>query len=243
VYHLYVGYRNYSSWSLRPWLLMRHFGIGFAEHRVPTGHGPTAAHLAYSDNGLVPCLHDDGFRIWDSLAIAEYLAERHPGLWPADPRARARARSVSCEMHSGFGRLRAEMPMNVRKKYKGASPSAEVSADVERVSAIWIDCRDRFASGAGPGRPWLFGDFSIADAMYAPLAWRFDTYNVPLRGAAAAYRDALLAHPAMREWERDAYAETVTLEYDRLETRYGGARDSLAPGAPGAPGGGSGPAS
>lgn len=224
MYHLYLGYKNYSSWSLRPWLLMTHFDIAFVEHPVPTGHGSNAAHFEYSDNGLVPCLHHDGFRIWDSLAIAEYLAESHPGMWPTDRLARARARSVSAEMHSGFGNLRSAMPMNIRKKYMGAPASAPVSADIDRIVRLWSDCREQFGKPQGSGEPWLFGGFSVADAMYAPIAWRFETYNVPLPPDAAAYRDALLAHPAMRSWERAAHAEGVVLPYDELESRYGGPR-------------------
>jgi glutathione S-transferase len=223
-YLLYVGDRNYSSWSLRPWLLMKHFGIAFDERRVPVGRGPTPAHLAYSDNGLVPCLHDDGFRIWDSLAIAEYLAERHPGLWPAQARARARARSISAEMHSGFPALRNAMPMNVKLKCRGAEPPADVAADIGRIVSLWTDARERFAAPSGSPEPWLFGPFSVADAMYAPVAWRFETYNVPLPPVAAAWRDAVLAHPAMLEWQADALAEGVALPYDAAAQRWGGPR-------------------
>jgi glutathione S-transferase len=221
---LYIGDRNYSSWSLRPWLLMRHFGIAFEERVVPVGRGPNPAHRDYSDNGLVPCLHDDGFRVWDTLAIAEYLAERHPGLWPADPRARARARSVSAEMHAGFSAMRSAMPMNVKLKCRGATPSAEVSADIDRIVSIWIGARQEFAARSGTAAPWLFGSFSVADAMFAPVVWRFETYNVPLPGVAAAWRDAMLAHPAMREWEAAALAEGVSLPYDAAADRWGGPR-------------------
>jgi glutathione S-transferase len=223
-YLLYIGDRNYSSWSLRPWLLMKHFGIAFEERVVPVGRGPTAAHRAYSDNGLVPCLHDDGFRVWDTLAIAEYLAERHAGLWPVDPKARARARSVSAEMHSGFSAMRSAMPMNVKLKCRGATPSPEVGADIDRIATIWGDARAGFAAASGSTQPWLFGDFSVADAMYAPVAWRFETYNVPLPPVAAAWRDAMLAHPAMLEWQAGALAEGVSLPYDAAAQRWGGPR-------------------
>jgi glutathione S-transferase len=223
-YLLYIGDRNYSSWSLRPWLLMKHFGIVFEERAVPIGRGPNPAHRAYSDNGLVPCLHDDGFRVWDSLAIAEYLAERHAGLWPADPKARARARSVSAEMHSGFSAMRSAMPMNVKLKCRGATPSLEVSADIERIVSIWSEAREGFAATSGSTGPWLFGDFSVADAMYAPVVWRFETYNVALPPVAAAWRDAMLAHPAMRAWQAGALAEGVSLPYDAAAVRWGGPR-------------------
>ncbi len=225
-YLLYIGNRNYSSWSLRPWLLMRHFGIAFEERVVPVaGRGASDLHREYSDNGLVPCLHDDGFRVWDTLAIAEYLGERHPGLWPADARARARARSISAEMHAGFGALRSAMPMNIKMRLRGAPLSAAVAADVARILACWRDARERFApmAAGGPG-PYLFGGFSIADAMFAPVVWRFHTYAVPLDAGAAAYRDAMLSHPAMREWEAAALAETVSLPYDEVAADFGGPR-------------------
>lgn len=224
MYVLYFGNRNYSSWSLRPWLLMTHFGIAFEERPVEvSGKGANVNHRAYSANGLVPCLHADGFQVWDSLAIAEFLAERHPGMWPADPLARARARSVSCEMHSGFGRLRAAMPMNVKLRLKGGAAIADVRSDIDRVAEIWQESRDQFAGALGP---YLFGGFSIADAMYAPVVWRFHTYNVDLPPAAAAYRDTLLAHPGMRAWERGALAESTAFpHYDAPALAdFGGAR-------------------
>ena len=223
MYLLYLGNKNYSSWSLRPWVLMRHFDIAFEERPVQVGgRGAHGGHAAYSDSGLVPCLHDGDLRVWDSLAIAEYLAERHAGLWPADRRARARARSICAEMHSGFGAMRAALPMNVKLRLRGGPVSDEVGADIERVVRIWSGCR---ADAVGAG-PYLFGDFSIADAMYAPVVWRFHTYNIALPPAAAHYRDAMLAHPAMREWQQAALAETVALgHYDTVAERFGGPRD------------------
>lgn len=222
MYELYIGNKNYSSWSLRPWLLLRHFGIPFVEHNVQlSARGAPAAHRPYSDNGLVPCLHDGDFRVWDSLAIAEYLAERHPGLWPDDPRARARARCVSAEMHSGFAPLRQAMPMNVKLRLRGRAAEPEVQANIDRIAEIWDEARNRFA---GAGGPWLYGRFSIADAMFAPVVWRFHAYAVPLPEAAARYRDAMLAHPEMRAWEAGALAETVALPYDALAAGYGGSR-------------------
>ncbi|MBT0961205.1 glutathione S-transferase family protein [Denitromonas iodatirespirans] len=223
MYTLYFGNKNYSSWSLRPWLLLKHFEIPFEEHQVQvSGKGAHAAHRAYSANGLVPCLHVDGFQVWDTLAIAEFLAERHPGLWPDDALARARARSVSCEMHSGFGAVRSAMPMNIKLRLKGKTPSAEVQADIDRIVAIWTEARTQFA---GDGGPWLFGRFSVADAMFAPVVQRFATYNVELPPVAAAYRDAMLAHPAMVAWADAALAETVALPaYDAVADSYGGPR-------------------
>jgi glutathione S-transferase len=193
--------------------------------QVPIGRGPNPAHRAYSDNGLVPCLHeDDGFRVWDSLAIAETLAERHPGLWPDHPRARARARSVSAEMHAGFSAMRSAMPMNVKLKCRGAMPSPEVRADIDRIVAIWTEAREQFAPLATTPGPWLFGAFSVADAMFAPVVWRFETYNVALPPVAAAWKAAMLDHPARREWERGALAERVSLPYDDAAARWGGPR-------------------
>lgn len=223
MYTLYIGNKNYSSWSLRPWLLMRNFDIPFEVREVQVaGLGANELHRGYSGNGLVPCLHVDGFQVWDSLAIGEFLAERHPGLWPADPLTRARARSVSCEMHSGFGALRGAMSMNIKMRLKGKPASAAVQADIDRIAQIWTEARAQFAHDAGP---WLFGDFSIADAMFAPVVWRFHTYNVSLPPLAARYRDDMLNHPAMREWEAAALLEDVALaHYDSVAQEYGGSR-------------------
>lgn len=223
MYDLHLGNKNYSSWSLRPWLLMQHFGIPFVEHMVSVaGRDYNPALKPIAGNARVPCLHDDGFQIWDSLAIAEYLAERHPQMWPAERKARARARSVCAEMHSGFMHLRKAMPMNLKLKLKGKPASPEVQRDIDRIVEIWEDARNNFASGGGP---WLFGDFSVADAMFAPVAWRFHIYNVVLPPVAAAWRDAVIAHPAMREWHDAALAETEAhSHYDELATAYGGGR-------------------
>jgi len=221
-YTLYFGNMNYSSWSLRPWVLLKHFNIPFEPKKVEVaGTGPNAMHCQYSPNGLVPCLHVDGFPIWDTLAIAEFLAERHPGLWPVEAMARARARSVACEMHSGFGAVRSAMPMNIKLRLKGAPLADAVTADVKRISDIWIDCRERF----GRGGDFLFGNFSVADAMFAPVIWRFNTFNVELPRVATLYRDAMLALPAMKEWEAGALAETIAmLHYDAIADAWGGPR-------------------
>lgn len=223
MYELYIGNRNYSSWSLRAWLLLRHFGLPFGEHMVSVaGRDYNPALKPLAGNARVPCLHDDGFQIWESIAIGEYLAERHPSMWPADPKARARARSISAEMHAGFVPLRTAMPMNLKFKLKGRPAAPEVQRDIDRIVEIWEEARTAFAVGDSP---WLFGDFSVADAMYAPIAWRLHIYNVPLPPVAAAYRDALLAHPAMLEWYAAALQEQEAHEhYDRLAEDYGGMR-------------------
>lgn len=223
MFDLYIGNKNYSSWSLRPWLLMKHFAIPFTEHMVSVaGRDYNPALKPLAGNARVPCLHEDGFQVWDSLAIAETLAERHPEMWPADPRARARARSICAEMHSGFAKLRTAMPMNLKFKLKGKPATPEVQRDIDRVIEIWQEARTQFATADGP---WLFGRFSIADAMFAPVVCRFDVYNVNLPPLAAAYRDALLAHPAMQEWTAAALQESEAhAHYDQLVDEYGGAR-------------------
>ena len=223
MFDLYIGNKNYSSWSLRPWLLMKHFAIPFTEHMVSVaGRDYNPALKPLAGNARVPCLHEDGFQVWDSLAIAETLAERHPEMWPADPRARARARSICAEMHSGFAKLRTAMPMNLKFKLKGKPATPEVQRDIDRVIEIWQEARTQFATADGP---WLFGRFSIADAMFAPIVCRFDVYNVNLPPLAAIYRDALLAHPAMQEWTAAAVQESEAhAHYDQLAAEYGGPR-------------------
>ncbi len=174
--------------------------------------------LRLSPTGKVPCLVDRGHAIWDSLAIIEYLVETCPGLWPADRLARATARSVSAEMHSGFAQLRTRMGMNIRKRYPGRGRTPEVLAEIERVFALWTDCRARY----GAGGPFLFGAFCAADAMYAPVVLRFETYAVELPPACRAYADAVLARPALREWIAAAAAETEAIAaYDDLYDEAG----------------------
>ncbi len=211
---LVIGNKNYSSWSLRPWLAMREAGIAFEELRIPMFEADSrAAMLRLSPTGKVPCLVDGSHAIWDSLAIIEYLAESHPGLWPTDRLARATARSVSAEMHSGFAQLRTHMGMNIRKRYPGRGRTPEVLAEIERVFALWTDCRARY----GAGGPFLFGSFCAADAMYAPVVLRFETYAVDLPPVCRAYADAVLARPALREWIAAAAAETEAIAaYDDL---------------------------
>ncbi len=205
---LVIGNKNYSSWSLRPRLAMKVLGIPFQELRIPL-YGPGAAEeiLRYSPTGKVPCLVDGVTRIWDSLAILEYLAESHP-LWPEDAAARAFARSMSAEMHSGFQALRQHMSMNIRKRYPGKGRTPESLADVARVVALWTACREQF------GRPgdFLFGRVSAAEAMYAPVVLRLRTYEVELPPTCREYSDAVLALPAMREWIAAAERETEHIE-------------------------------
>lgn len=220
---LYIGNKNYSSWSLRIWILLKHLGIEFTEQMVSVaGREYNPALKPIAGNARVPCLHDEGFQIWESIAIAEYLAERHPDLWPEDPRARARARSISAEMHAGFANLRRAMPMNLKFRLKGKQPDPVVQREIDRIIEIWTEARRNFATPEGP---YLFGPFSIADAMYAPIVWRFDIYNVELPPLAADYRDAMLNHPAMREWHADALDETEAhANFDDIAKEYGGPR-------------------
>ncbi|MDK9691366.1 glutathione S-transferase family protein [Azospira sp.] len=205
---LVIGNKNFSSWSLRPWLLLKQAGLPFREIPVRLRQADTKAQiLAHSPSGKVPALIDGDLTVWDSLAICEYLAEKaslnHVDLWPADPKARAEARSVSAEMHSGFAALRQQMSMEVAASRPGEGQTPEVLADIARIAALWTSSRERFAAAG----PFLFGDFSVADAMYAPVAFRFHTYGVELPPLAAAYRDTLLALPAMQEWAAGARAE------------------------------------
>ena len=206
---LVVGNKNYSSWSLRPWLAMKVLKLPFEEKRIPLyGPGSKEEILKYSPSGKVPCLIDGTTRVWDSLAILEYLAEKHPQLWPADAAARATARAISAEMHSGFPNLRTHMSMNVRKRYPGKGRTKDVEAEIARIVAIWSACR----------KPFLFGEFGAADAMYAPVVLRFRTYEVALPAACRAYADAVLALPAMREWIAAAERETEALaQFDQYE--------------------------
>ena len=202
-YSLVIGNKNYSSWSLRPWILLRHFEIPFTEQVIALFEpGYDAAIRAVSPSGKVPLLVHGDVHVWDSLAICEYLAERHPGLWPQDPAARAIARSVSAEMHSGFLALRMNFQCNIRRRTP-RTPPPEVQADINRIVALWTDCRARF----GEGGPYLFGAFSIADAMYAPVCFRFQTWGVQLSGAAGVYMATMLATPALQDLARDAIAE------------------------------------
>lgn len=202
---LVIGDRNFSSWSLRPWLAAKQAGLAFDEVCVRLRRPETKAEiLRHSPSGKVPCLIDGETVVWDSLAICETLAESAPSLWPATPAARAEARAVSAEMHSGFTALRGGMGMDIRASHPGEGRTPDVQADIDRIVAIWESCRARHAAGG----PFLFGAFSIADAMYAPVVWRFTTYAVDVPPASRAWMDAMLALPAMREWQAAALAES-----------------------------------
>ena len=210
---LVIANKNYSSWSMRPWVLLRETGIAFEEVQLKFGDtGPAKGVERYSATGKVPVLVIDGEPVWDSLAIVETVAERYPEkqLWPADARARRVARSICAEMHSGFQALRSTMPMNIRSRYPGKGLTPESRRDIERIVQLWTSCRNQYgASGA-----LLFGRFTIADAYYAPVVTRFQTYAVSLPPAAQAYCDAVLALRAVREWMDAARRESEFVAED-----------------------------
>lgn len=210
---LVIGNKNYSSWSMRPWVLMTAFGIPFEEVRISLDQPDTSKRIAeYSLAGRVPVLVSGDITVWDSLAICEYLAERFPekSLWPHDPEARALARSICAEMHAGFTGLCSAMWMNIRASFPGKGRTPEAQADIGRVTEIWEDCLERSGQHG-----FLFGDFSIADAFYAPVVMRFRTYGVWLPPALQAYMNRVIAHPAVAQWMREAVEETDRLEqYD-----------------------------
>lgn len=213
MYTLIIGNKNYSSWSMRPWIALRAAGIAFTEQKLGLFTEEFSRRLALvSPAGLVPVLLDGDFAVWDSLAICEYAAEAHPGakLWPQDPKARARARSLAAQMHSGFGALRQALPMNIEAHLPGVDIPEAARQDISRMQAIWHDTRAEF----GQGGPFLFGGFSIADAFFAPVVSRFVTYGVAAAGPVRDYMDAVLALPAMQEWMRDARAEATFVAAD-----------------------------
>jgi glutathione S-transferase len=201
---LVIGNKNYSSWSLRGWLIARIAGIEFEEIIVPLDLPETQATIRkHSPSGRVPVLLHRGLAIWESTAIAEYLNDIKPeaGLWPASPAARAHARSISAEMHAGFADLRNNMPMNIRASYPGKGMTPQVRADIERITGLWRDCRKRFAgAAANKDEGFLFGTISAADAMYAPVATRLRTYGVKLDSDAEAYCAAVLNYAPMKAW-------------------------------------------
>jgi glutathione S-transferase len=212
---LVVGNKNYSSWSLRGWLAARAAGVPFDEVLVRLSEpGAKEALLKHSPAGKVPVLKHGERTIWDSLAIIEYLAEIRPdaGLWPADPGARAHARSIAAEMHAGFSALRAHMPMNLRKSLPGKGRGRDVAEDIERICAIWADCRAHYG-GLGP---FLFGRFSAADVMYTPVATRFRTYAVELDDICQHYVDAVLGRPDFLEWHEAALEEPWVIAEDEV---------------------------
>jgi glutathione S-transferase len=214
---LYIGNKNYSSWSLRAWLALKHVGTPFKEVVIPLD-GPgaqTAQILPHSPSGKVPALRYGEMVVWDSLAIGEYLAEEfhQAHLWPSERIARATARSASAEMHSGFPNLRSQLPMNIRRHPFELARTSEVEVEIGRIVSLWGECRRRF----GAAGPFLFGKFTLADAMFAPVATRFRTYRVPLDEAASAYVDAIYEDPPMREWiEASRHEPWSNHTYDRI---------------------------
>ncbi len=198
-YRLHIANKNYSSWSLRPWLLLRELGIGFDEQLTPFGPGSNHdAFRRFSPNGRVPCLVHGDTVVWDSLAIVEFLYERHPAVWPSDARARAWARCASAEMHSGFASMRNLCPMSCGVRVRMNPPQAPLAADIARIDELWSDGLARF------GGPFLAGAaFSAVDAFFAPVAWRAHTYGFALSPASAAWLQRMLALPGMRAWLAD----------------------------------------
>ena len=202
---LYVGSRRYSSWSLRPYLALAQTGVPFETRTIDLDQPDAKAKItAVNPAGKVPVLHDGDLLIWDSLAICEYIAEQHTELWPSDRKERALARSISAEMHSGFLALRRDMWMDLGIDKRGQGHTEAALADVARVQAIWKECLGR------SGGPFLFGELSIADCMYAPVVTRFQTYGVELDQACATYSKAVFGLPAMKEWIADAEREPKT---------------------------------
>lgn len=206
---LVIGNKNYSSWSMRAWLALRHLGVDFDEVRIPLytdGHKEKI--LSYSLAGKVPVYIEDGVTVWDSLSILEYLAGKYPSLWPGDPRARALARSVCAEMHSGFTAMRGTIFFNARARGRWVELGGAAVSDVERVLDIWETCR----SAWGKGGPWLFGEFTAADAMYAPVAMRFQTYGIEPGGRPKAYVDTVMSDAYVQEWILAAEGEKEVIE-------------------------------
>ncbi len=206
---LVIGNKNYSSWSLRPWLAARHAGIEFDEIWIPLYTAASTAQIRqYSPSGKVPVWREGDFAVWESLAICEYLAEKVPALWPSDPKARAVARAVSTEMHAGFTALRTGMTMNARARGRRVTETPEIAADIDRIETIWTYCRRRFGSAG----PWLFGAFSIADAMFGPVVLRFVPYGVKRPGVVDEYVANFMADPHLQAWIAAAERETEVLE-------------------------------
>jgi glutathione S-transferase len=213
---LIIGNKNYSSWSLRPWIAMKVAGIAFDEEVISLSATDFKARLSkVSGTGKVPVLLDGDVHVWESLAILEYVAEKYPHarLWPADPAPRALARAIAAELHAGFAPLRRHLPMNMWRPVIPRQLAPEVKANVRRIEEMWIDCRTRY----GAGGAFLFGGFGAADAMYAPIVSRFHTYAVEVGEAARAYMAAVMALPAWGEWRAAALAEPWVLPEDEVD--------------------------
>lgn len=215
---LVVGNKNYSSWSLRTWIFLRHNKVDFEEKRVPLFTETTEQELAeYNSDYKVPVLKDGDLVVWDSLSILEYLSEvylENRG-WPDDRNARAIARSISSEMHSSFFSIRNELPMNCRRKFETIQLSQGAEREIERIKALWRQCRTEYG---GSGQ-WLFGAYSIADAMFAPVALRLNGYSIPLSGIEAEYVQSVLKHPGIVEWVEAGKSETEVLEADEIDAK------------------------
>lgn len=210
---LTIGNKNYSSWSLRPWILLKHVGLQFEERLIPLDTAEFARDIAtISPSRRVPVLQHGELLLWDSLAICEYACELTGRGWPRDRAARAVARSACAEMHAGFSILRSQWPMNARAQGRRTAVSPERAADLNRVEDLWAECRQRF----GEGGPWLFGEYSVADAMYAPVVLRMRTYGARLRPASTAYVATVLADAHMRDWLAAAEAESWTIEASEI---------------------------
>ena len=209
---LVIGNKNYSSWSMRPWIALKACGIAFEEVMIPlyTGAEDKQRILGFSPSGKVPALVDGDIAVWDSLAIIEYAAERFPEarLWPQDRARRAHARAISAEMHSGFMALRNECGMNLHRPVAAKALSADAQANIARIQEIWAECHIRY----GKIGPYLFGEFSGADAMYAPVVHRFLSYAIEVKPEARFYMEAMLALPAFRQWTDEGLAETLVIE-------------------------------
>ncbi|MDP9137233.1 MAG: glutathione S-transferase family protein [Pseudomonadota bacterium] len=214
-YQLVIGNKNYSSWSMRPWIAMRHFGFDFEETVIQLDQPATSRRIGrHSRAGRVPVLHDGKITVWESLAILEYLGEINPRMWPRNRAARAMARAAANEMHAGFAALRNSLPMNLRRVRRPLSTplAADVKADISRIEQLWRDCREAH----GKGGPFLFGRFTIADAMYAPVVTRFDTYAVDVGKATRAYMDAVAATKALTAWKQSALQESWIIHADEV---------------------------
>jgi glutathione S-transferase len=213
---LILGNKNYSSWSLRPWLAMKVANIAFEEEVISLDASDFKTRVGgYSSSGKVPVLADENTHVWESLAILEYLAEKFPAakLWPGEPPARAKARAIAAEMHAGFVPLRRHLPMNMRRPVLRRDLNVEAQTNVQRIEAIWTDCRTKFAASGA----FLFGAFGAADAMYAPVVSRFHTYDVSVGAMCRAYMEAVMALPAWSEWRAAALDEAWVLPEDEVD--------------------------
>lgn len=208
---LIIGNQNYSSWSLRPWILLKHAGIAFDTLRIGLFTDTFKEEISrYSEAGKVPVYQDGDLLLWESLAICEYIAELRPQLWPEDKQARAIARAICSEMHAGFSALRNELPMNCRARNRRIQISDQCRTDIARIESIWRQCREQYASEG----PWLFGRYSVADAFYAPVVLRFQGYALSLSDETQAYCQTVLADPHLQQWITDGRAEPEVLAED-----------------------------